>query len=208
MNCSNSQVHRRLLQDDNFGVVEPLNEPGADGKGLIARGRHWLTLASVQTASAINRPLANEIFLPPVLLFNADVTTTPPRSWVSLVIFLYGHLRWQQRLSFSSGTQNFSTTKRQCFDCWAMAQRNSISASWAHLSDWRRSDTLCSNHCGFISRETHPESESELIFFFFLEFLHLVIVHSGIHSGKRDGVNSVSESTCWRHGRNAMESWD
>lgn len=36
-------VHRRLLHDDAFGVGEALNET-AFGKGLVARGTHWITI--------------------------------------------------------------------------------------------------------------------------------------------------------------------
>lgn len=38
-------VHRRLLYDDDFGVVEPLNET-AYGAGLIARGKHYVVFGS------------------------------------------------------------------------------------------------------------------------------------------------------------------
>lgn len=37
-------VHRRLLQDDNFGVAEALDEPGEDNRGLVTRGTHRLYL--------------------------------------------------------------------------------------------------------------------------------------------------------------------
>lgn len=40
-------IHRRLLHDDAFGVDESLNET-AYGKGLVARGTHYLLLGSSQ----------------------------------------------------------------------------------------------------------------------------------------------------------------
>ncbi|ESO82023.1 hypothetical protein LOTGIDRAFT_135457 [Lottia gigantea] len=42
-------VHRRLLHDDDLGVVEPLNEKGIDGKGLIYRGKYSVKLPSIFT---------------------------------------------------------------------------------------------------------------------------------------------------------------
>lgn len=45
------QVHRRLLHDDAFGVGEALNET-AYGKGLIARGKHYLVFGSKQSSGS------------------------------------------------------------------------------------------------------------------------------------------------------------
>ncbi len=40
-------IHRRLLSDDNWGVVEPLNEV-AFGVGLVARGKHLLYVGDTE----------------------------------------------------------------------------------------------------------------------------------------------------------------
>uniref|UniRef100_A0A914V5H3 Alpha-mannosidase n=1 Tax=Plectus sambesii TaxID=2011161 RepID=A0A914V5H3_9BILA len=62
-------VHRRCFYDDHYGVDEPLNEPGIDGRGLVARGRHWLVLATPAESPAIHRQLAFDLFHSPVLTF-------------------------------------------------------------------------------------------------------------------------------------------
>ena len=85
-------VHRRLQEDDNRGVQEPLNEtmcgcndiraaPGAMGAhghegdggcfcaGLTVRGRHLLVFDEVQRARALRRRLMEEIQQPPALAF-------------------------------------------------------------------------------------------------------------------------------------------
>jgi len=65
-------VHRRLLYDDHYGVSEPLNEPGEDGRGLISRGIHYLVAepSLAQKPMSIIRPLAQHMFLQPWLIFN------------------------------------------------------------------------------------------------------------------------------------------
>ena len=85
-------VHRRLQEDDNRGVQEPLNEtmcgcndiraaPGAMGAhghegdggcfcaGLTVRGRHLLVFDEVQRARALRRRLMEEVQQPPALAF-------------------------------------------------------------------------------------------------------------------------------------------
>ena len=46
-------VHRRLLDDDAFGVDEALNET-AYGEGVVARGKHWVLLG-------VDREVANRL---------------------------------------------------------------------------------------------------------------------------------------------------
>lgn len=50
-------LHRRTLFDDQRGVAEPLNETmqgcrDCPSAGLVARGRHWLTLQASSAADA------------------------------------------------------------------------------------------------------------------------------------------------------------
>ena len=58
-------IHRRLLYDDHFGVGEPLNEPGRDGRGLIIRGSHFLQVAPIERAGRMHRLLGERIFMQP-----------------------------------------------------------------------------------------------------------------------------------------------
>uniref|UniRef100_A0A131YE74 Alpha-mannosidase n=1 Tax=Rhipicephalus appendiculatus TaxID=34631 RepID=A0A131YE74_RHIAP len=64
-------VHRRLLYDDAFGVEEALNESYYDGKGVVVRGTHRVTLSPVNEAAKIHRPLAQAISSAPTLHFSS-----------------------------------------------------------------------------------------------------------------------------------------
>ncbi|KRT79202.1 glycoside hydrolase, partial [Oryctes borbonicus] len=62
-------IHRRLLDDDAFGVGEALDEEQF-GIGLVARGQHYITLGpstvnSGKTSSAIQRDIAQKKLLAP-----------------------------------------------------------------------------------------------------------------------------------------------
>ncbi|KAI4469631.1 alpha-mannosidase [Holotrichia oblita] len=67
---TSGQVHRRLLQDDAFGVGEALNERQYN-IGLIARGQHYVTFGSSsisfgKTSAAIQRDIAQQKLLAPL----------------------------------------------------------------------------------------------------------------------------------------------
>lgn len=61
-------LHRRLLYDDNFGVVEPLDET-AFGEGLIVRGKHTVQLNTIPSAAEAYRFKAAESAYGPISLF-------------------------------------------------------------------------------------------------------------------------------------------
>jgi len=56
-------IHRRLLHDDSFGVGEPLNEPGLDGKGLYIRGSYILMVEAIKDAVPQHRNMAQTMYL-------------------------------------------------------------------------------------------------------------------------------------------------
>ncbi|XP_054150682.1 lysosomal alpha-mannosidase [Melozone crissalis] len=61
-------VHRRLLHDDSRGLEEALDEPGADGRGLVVRGRHLVLLDTVGASPEQHRPRAQEMVTPPTVV--------------------------------------------------------------------------------------------------------------------------------------------
>lgn len=78
------KVHRRLLHDDAFGVGEALNEV-AYGKGLIARGSHYIVFGpkkhtEKQSTEATERFIQLQTLLPPWLLFS-DLTDYSYSEW-------------------------------------------------------------------------------------------------------------------------------
>jgi lysosomal alpha-mannosidase len=85
----NKKVHRRLLHDDAFGVGEALNET-AFGKGLIARGKHYLIFGPSRSSKeqptsmsteGRERLLQNQILVPNWLFFN-DVSNISYADWM------------------------------------------------------------------------------------------------------------------------------
>uniref|UniRef100_A0A914Z199 Glycosyl hydrolase family 38 C-terminal domain-containing protein n=1 Tax=Panagrolaimus superbus TaxID=310955 RepID=A0A914Z199_9BILA len=80
-------LHRRMYDDDSFGVEEALNEPGNDGRGLVARGRHWLILESKTTNPNLNlnsqkaqRKSAMELFHSPLISYSPITSQSKYRS--------------------------------------------------------------------------------------------------------------------------------
>jgi hypothetical protein len=68
-------VHRRLLYDDYRGAGEALNETGADGRGLVVRGVHWVSVDAVATAAQTAREDQQRLFAYPLLAFTPLTTS-------------------------------------------------------------------------------------------------------------------------------------
>jgi len=62
-------LHRRLLFDDGYGMDEPLNEVGADGQGLIIRGKTHLIIGNIQESVKHMRILSKIMNNKPIMTF-------------------------------------------------------------------------------------------------------------------------------------------
>jgi len=62
-------LHRRMFLDDALGVMEPLNEQGLDGRGLITRGKHRVLLTTPEEAAQNHRKQGELMLSPPVVSF-------------------------------------------------------------------------------------------------------------------------------------------
>ena len=69
-------------------LTETLDEPGSDGRGLVVRGKHWLTIGDASHVKKVQRKLAFEMFHEAVLTFSAhDSHAAYRRDYVTYVIF-------------------------------------------------------------------------------------------------------------------------
>ncbi|CAN8002061.1 unnamed protein product, partial [Ixodes hexagonus] len=69
--CLELMLHRRYFVDDGLGVDEALNDRGADGEGVVVKGRHLLHLGTPREASLVMRRAALQQVYRPVILFSA-----------------------------------------------------------------------------------------------------------------------------------------
>ncbi|ETN65165.1 lysosomal alpha-mannosidase [Anopheles darlingi] len=116
-------VHRRLLHDDAFGVEEPLDEK-AFGKGLVARGKHWILFGAKNTEAsptieARERFLQNRVLLPNWLFFS-DASDFKYEDWQKQYTNIYSALSLSLPLNVHLLT----------FEPW---QDNSILVRFEHL---------------------------------------------------------------------------
>ncbi|XP_053666254.1 lysosomal alpha-mannosidase-like [Anopheles marshallii] len=115
-------VHRRLLHDDAFGVEEALNEK-AFGKGLVARGKHWVIFGAKRpvspTPEARERFLQNRVLLPNWIFFS-DVSEFKYEDWQKQYTNIYTALSLSLPLNVHLLT----------FEPW---QDNSILVRFEHL---------------------------------------------------------------------------
>jgi len=83
-------LHRRILNDDGFGVGEPLNET-AFGTGLVIRGQHYLIFDSPSSSALYHRPAAQNLYLRP--LHTYALVNTPYSDYSSKFIQSWSALK-------------------------------------------------------------------------------------------------------------------
>ncbi|CAL2049969.1 unnamed protein product [Caenorhabditis brenneri] len=128
-------IHRRCFYDDHFGVEEALDEPGRDGTGLVAMGKHIALFTDLATSAKKLRPLVLETFHAPVLAFSANqnldkfrFNRKPEYSGLKEELPPYLHLltleRWHKKLALirfehiyhDDGPQSDPYAKAEVFD--------------------------------------------------------------------------------------------
>ncbi|EDW37366.1 GL26214 [Drosophila persimilis] len=78
-------LHRRLIRDDGYGVGEALNEQKYD-KPLIARGKVYLILNSVEESTKVERVAEKEILLPFSVFFSKASSQSQTQSAIAKAV--------------------------------------------------------------------------------------------------------------------------
>ncbi|EDW37367.1 GL26216 [Drosophila persimilis] len=78
-------LHRRLIRDDGYGVGEALNEQKYD-KPLIARGKVYLILNSVEESTKVERLAEKEILLPFSVFFSKASSQSQTQSAIAKAV--------------------------------------------------------------------------------------------------------------------------
>lgn len=94
--------NRRLLQDDQRGVEENLNETDADGFGMKVNAKYWLNIFDLKHSFSAQRPLQNSLDRPHSLFFakaekddHPTTETIPPIESLNLIDSVSDWKMWQ-----------------------------------------------------------------------------------------------------------------